>query len=77
MGYQLSLEDPDFVDTQLRCFATIARTKNLKDDKEKGGEKRIIDLYLAKAGCEVKMKVSTMAYPTNLEDLTLKKKVRS
>ena len=32
-----------------------------------------MDLFLATAGCEAIMKVSTMAYPTNLEDLTFEK----
>ena len=47
-----------------------ARTIKLKNDKNKGGENEITDLFLATAGCEAIMKVSTMAYPTNLEDLT-------
>ena len=73
MWSQLSLEISDFVDTWLRYFAAGARTKKLKDDKEKGGENEITDLFLATAGCEAIMKVSTMAYPTNLEDLTFEK----
>ena len=71
--YQLFLEDPDFVDTRLRCFATSARTKTLKDDEEKGRENEITDLFLATVGCEAIMKVSTMVYSANLEDLTLEK----
>ena len=74
IGYKLSHEDPDFVDTRLRCFAASTRTKKLKDDKEKGGENEITDPFLATAGCEAMMKVPTMAYPTNMEDLTFEKK---
>ena len=74
IGYQLSLEDPDFADTRLQCFAASARTKKLKDHKEKGGENEITDLFLAPAGCEAIIKISTMAYPTNLEALTFEKK---
>ena len=48
-----------------------ARTKKLKDNK--GRENKITDLFLATAGSEVIMKVSTMTYPTNLEDLTFEK----
>ena len=73
IGYQLSLEDPDFVDTWQQCFAAIARTKKLKDDKEKGRENEVANLFLATAGCEAIMKVSSMAYPTSLEDLTFEK----
>ena len=74
IGYQLSLEDHDFVDTWLRCFAANARTKKLKDNKENGRENEITDLFLPTAGCEAIRKVSTMAYSTNLEDLTFEKK---
>ena len=73
IGYQLSLENPDFVNTWLRCFAASARTKKLKDDKEKGGENVITDLFLATDGCKAIMKLSIMIYPTNLEDLTFEK----
>ena len=73
IGYQLSLEDPDFVDMWLRCFAASSRAKKLKDDKEKGRENEITDLFLATAGCKAIMKVSTKTYPTNLEDLTFEK----
>ena len=70
--YQLSLEDSDFVDTWLQCFAVSARTKKLKN-KEKGGENKITDFFLATARCEWIMKVSTVAYPTNLKNLTFEK----
>ena len=60
IGYQLSLEDPDFVDTWLRCFTVSARTKKLKDDKKNEGENEITDLFLVTAGCDVIIKVSTI-----------------
>ena len=69
IGYQLSLEDSDFIDTWLRCFAASARTKKLKDHKKKGGENEITDFFLATAGCEAIVKVPNMAYLSNLEDL--------
>ena len=72
IGYQLSLEDSDFVDTWLRCFPASARTKKPKD-KEKGGENKITDFFLTTPGCKVIMKVSTMVYHTNLEYLTFEK----
>ena len=71
IGYQLSPEDPDFVDTWQQCFSASARTKKLKDDKEKGGVNEIMELFLATTRCEAIMKVSTIAYPKNLEDLIL------
>ena len=36
LGYQLFLEDFDFVDMWLRYFAASARTKKLKKQQEKG-----------------------------------------
>ena len=54
-------------------FPTSARTKKLKDDKEKGGENEITDLFLATTGCKATMKLTTMSYPTNLEHLTFEK----
>ena len=76
IGYQLSPNDSDFVVTWLRCFAASAGTKKLKDNKEKERENEIKDLlffFLAPAGCEAIMKVSSMACPTKLEDLTFEK----
>ena len=73
VGYQLSLEDPGFVDTRLRCFSMSAGTKKLKDDYEKGGENEITHLFLATTGCDGTLKVSTMAYTINMENLTFEK----
>ena len=66
IGYQLSLEDPDFVDTWLQCFAAGARTKKLKD-KEKGGENEITDLF------GFSWMRGDNKSPPNLEDLTFEK----
>ena len=55
LGYQWFLKDSDFVNTRLRFFSASARTKKLKDNKEKGGENEIMDLFLATTGCEAIM----------------------
>ena len=73
IGYRLSHEDTDFVDMWLCCFATSARTKNLKVIKEKNRENEIVGIFLTKAGCNAILRVSTMAYPTDMEDLTFEK----
>ena len=73
IGYQLSHKDPDFVNTCLQCFAASARIKKLKDYRKKGGENKITDLFLATADYKAIMKVSTMAYPTNLGEMTFEK----
>ena len=71
--YLSAPQHPNFVDTWLRCFAASTRTKKLKNNKAKGKENDITGLFLATAGCEAILKVSIMAYPTNLEDLTFEK----
>lgn len=70
IGYSLVLEDPEYVDTWIRCFAANARCKKLKDNKNTGGENEITDLFMATAGCEAIMKVATMVYPRELEEMT-------
>ena len=54
-------------------MALTSRTKKLKDDKEKEGENGTTVLFFATAKCKTIMKVTIMAYPTNLEDLTFEK----
>ena len=69
IGYQLSREDSDFVDSWLQCFAASAKLKY----KEREIENEITDFFLGTAGCEAIINVSTMAYSTNLEDMTFEK----
>ena len=71
--YQLSLEDSDFIDAWLRCFAAGGITKKLKDNKEKRGVNEIMDFILATTECAAIIKVSTIAYHTNLKSLTFEK----
>lgn len=70
---QQSLEDSNIIDTLLQCFVASEGTKMLKDYKETKRENEITDLFLTTAGCEAIIKISIMAYPINLEDLTLLK----
>ena len=46
--------------------------KKLRDRRSKGEVNEITEMFLATAGCEAVQKVSTMAYPRNLEKLTFK-----
>ena len=52
IGSSLVLEDPEYVDTWIHCFAANARFKKLKDNKNRGGEIKIND-------CVVEMQVNT------------------
>ena len=62
------LEEPDYVEMWLKCFGAYAR-KNLRDQRNVGGENEITNLFLASAGCEAIIKISVMAYPKDLEEL--------
>ena len=64
----LTLDDPDFTEAWLRCFAATARSKKLKDDPTKS-EYPITDLFLSKAGVEAVHRVSIMVHPQCLEDM--------
>ena len=70
IGYALVFEDPEDVDTWMRCFAANARSKKLKDNKKQRGENEIADLFMANAGCEAIMKVVTIVYPREVEEMT-------
>ena len=50
IGILTRLEDLDYVEMWLKCFAAHARTKMLQDKKNIGGENVITDLFLASAG---------------------------
>ena len=76
IGSLNTLNDPELVETWIRCFAALARVKKLKDRKETGGDNEIMDLFLATAGCEAVKKIATMAYPTELEELTFEEIVK-
>ena len=47
----LHIEDSDFVEIHIKCFAAFARTKKLWNNKI-DGENEITDLFLATAGHE-------------------------
>ena len=50
----------------------LASVKELRDRRSEGEQNEIADMFLVTAGCEAIQKVSTMAYPRNLEELTFK-----
>ena len=72
-GCLTTLDDPEYVETWIICFEARARVKKLKDWRSEGEQNEITDMFLATDGCEAIQKVSTMAYPRNLEELTFKK----
>ena len=72
IGSLTTLDDPEYVETWIRCFDALAREKKLRDRRSKEEQNEITDMFLATAGCEAIQKVSTMAYQRNLEELTFK-----
>ena len=50
----------------------MAWVKKLRDRRGQGEQNEITDMFLATAGCKAIQKVSTIAYPRNLEELTFK-----
>ena len=57
-------------------FAALARVRKLREEKACRGEIEITDLFLATPRCETVNKISTMAYPGELEELTYEEIVR-
>lgn len=47
----------------IQYFAAQDRARKLKDNKVRGKENEIINLFLALAGCEATMKIYFIAYP--------------
>ena len=66
------LDDPEYVETWIRCFEVLARVKKLKERQSEEEQNEITDMFLTTTGCEAIQRVSMMAYPKNLEELTFK-----
>ena len=47
------LDEREFVEQWIICFAAFPKLRKLKYEKANGGENEIIDLYLATKCCEV------------------------
>ena len=72
IGCLTTLDDPEYVESWIRCSEALARAKKLRDRRSKGEQNEITEMFLATVGYEAIQKVSTMAYPRNLEELTFK-----
>ena len=72
IGCLTALDDPEYTETWISCFEVLARVKKLRDRWSIGEQNEITDLCLTTARREAIEKVSTMAYPRNLEELTFK-----
>ena len=72
IGCLTTLDDPEYVEKWISCFEALARVKKLRVRRSEGEQNEITDMFFATAGCEAIQKVSTIAYPRNLEELTFK-----
>lgn len=68
IGYLSTMEDPEYVETWIRCFEASVRIKNLKDTNGRGGKNEVTTLFLASAECAA-IKTSVIAYPKVLKYL--------
>ena len=66
----IACKRPRLVETQIRFFVVLVRTKQLQDNKIKEDESEIPNLFLATPGCEAFRKILLMIYPTEFEELT-------
>ena len=62
-------EEPDYVETRIKCFSAFGRSKKLKDERNTGRENQILVSFLASSGCEAIMKIAVMVYLRGLEDM--------
>ena len=72
IGCLTTLNNTEYVETWIRCFEVLARVKKLRDRQSEGEQNEITDMFLSTAGCKAIQRVSMMAYPRNLEELTFK-----
>ena len=52
IGYLKTLDNPEYVETWIRCFEALARVKKLRDSQSEGEQNEINDMFLATAGCK-------------------------
>ena len=72
IGCLTTLNDPEYVEIWIRCFEALARVKKLRERDKAKRNKMKLDMFLATATYKAIQRVSTMAYPRNLEELTFK-----
>ena len=72
IGCLTTLNNPEYVETWIRCFEALVRVKKLSDRRSEGEQNKITNMFLATVRCESIQRVSTMAYLRNLEELTFK-----
>ena len=72
IGCLTTLNDAEYVETWIRCIEALARVKKLRDRRSRVKQNEITDMFLSTAACKAIQRVSTMAYPRNLEELTFK-----
>ena len=72
IGPLTRLDEPDYVETWLECFAAFARVKEWQDERRDDGTNEITNHFMASAGCEAIMKIKVIVYPRVLEKMTFR-----
>ena len=72
IGCLTTLDDPEYLETWIRCFEALVKVNKQRDRRSEGEQNAITEMFNATAGCEAIYKVSTIAYPRNLEELNFK-----
>lgn len=69
IGCLSRLDESEFIESWIRCFAPQGRAQKLRDNQTKK-KKELIDIFLTSTDCGAIMIISVSAYPKKLENLS-------
>ena len=72
IGSLTRLEEPDYVEAWLDCFAALSRNKKWQDQVESDGTNEITNQFMAYAGCEAIMKIKVMVFPRDIQRMSFR-----
>ena len=72
IGLLTRLEEPDYVEAWLDCFAALSRNRKWQDKIGSDGTNEITDQFMAYAGSEAIMKIKVMVYPRVVEKMSFR-----
>ena len=69
IGLLARLDEPDYLEAWLDCFAALSRTRKWQDKSGSDGTNEVTNQFMAYAGCEAIMKIKVMVYPKVMETM--------
>ena len=72
IGSLTRLEEPDYVEAWLDCFAALSRNRKWQDQVESDGTNEITNQFMAYAGCEAIMKIKVMVFPRDIQRMSFR-----